>query len=215
MRTDPLTPSAARFLCPLTISCRTFHAKNFPLYFQAPTDQLCTGTEILAGSQRPLHLFRSGGCCALSCHEHAFGSGERNDQLTSLLFINSSIVPLEKEDSLQQVTSIVTWKKTWLSSPTPHERMRICDRPLSISKAMLGASLTGKKVWTAFLLLVFAEWLLRQTLFLTCTLENLHSQFPFEKHWQMDWLQSLVTSFLPKLWTISDWRAIIKITTNN
>lgn len=93
MRTDPLTPSAARFLCPLTISCRTFHAKNFPLYFQAPTDQLCTGTEILAGSQRPLHLFRSGGCCALSCHEHAFGSGERNSQLTSLLFINSSNRP--------------------------------------------------------------------------------------------------------------------------
>lgn len=41
-------------------------------------------------------------------------------------------------------------------------------RPLSIRKAMLAASLTGNNVWTAFLLTVFAEWHLRQTVFLTC-----------------------------------------------
>lgn len=46
----------------------------------------------------PLHLFHSGGCYVLSCCERAYGSGERNRQSTALLFINLSIIPLEKED---------------------------------------------------------------------------------------------------------------------
>lgn len=85
--------------------------------------------------------------------ETFFGSGERNIWLISLLFINLSIVPLEKEDSLQDVPSTVTHRKTCLSSHTPHEHRRICDRPLSIRKAMLAASPTGNNVWTAFLLI--------------------------------------------------------------